>query len=373
MMEKTDYEKIGQSLDLGLLKGIALGGKRSNELQMLLDSQLVGAEADYQDLALAVADISVSADEARLTFDSLREHQERMRQGLQRPVGLKVAAMDLLGNVEQALGIEGDGESASYWQLERMAYYDQLTGLHNFRFFSDRLGEEVQRARRYRHQLSMVMVDIDYFKRFNDTHGHQAGNQALRHISDILRTTVRETDLAARYGGEEFALILPETTKRLALELAGRVRANIEASPVLVGDAFHRVTVSVGVATYPRDTWTQSGLVESADKALYDSKHAGRNRVTAYQPPTQVVFKYKPERFGVDRVSVVGNFNGWDVLADPMNPQEDGSFFAKIALIPGTYEYKYVLNGEQWVNDQGTQEAISDGYWGQNSLLHVKG
>lgn len=372
MMNDIDYEQIGQGMDLDLLKGIALGGKRSTELQLLLDSQR-GPGADFQGLALAVADMSVSADEARLTFERLREHQERLATGLGRPVGLKVAALDLLGSLEQALGIQEEGASASYWQLERMAYYDQLTGLHNFRFFGDRLGEEVQRARRYRHQLSLLMVDIDYFKRFNDTHGHQAGNEALRHMAELLRNTVRETDLATRYGGEEFAVILPETTKRLAVELAARLRANVEASPVLVGQAFHRITVSIGVATYPRDTWTQGGLIESADKALYESKHAGRNRVSAYQPPNQVTFKYKPERFGVERVSVVGSFNGWDPLADPMHPQEDGSFFARIALIPGTYEYKYVLNGEQWVNDPGANEAISDGYWGQNSLLHVKG
>jgi diguanylate cyclase (GGDEF)-like protein len=369
---EIDYFAVGELMDLDLLRGVALGGKRSAELQLLLDSQSKG-KPDYQALALAVADLSASEEEAGQTFDMLHLHQQRMEQALGRPVGIKSAALDLLENVELALKVVEGGSQPSYWQLEQMAFRDQLTGLRNFRFFSSRLPEELQRAKRYRHQLSLVMVDIDYFKKFNDTHGHQAGNVALNHLASILNSTVRETDIVARYGGEEFALILPETTKRLAQDLATRLRSNVEASPVVLGTNHHRITISLGIATFPRDCSTWQSLVEDADKALYQSKHDGRNRVTTYSPPTTAVFRFRPQPGAqVQHCAVVGSFNGWDPQADLMAPQEDGSFWAKVGLIPGTYEYKFVVN-DQWLPDPAHTERISDGYWGHNSVLHLKG
>lgn len=370
---EIDYSQEGQAVDLELLRGLALGGKRSLELEFLIASQSAG-RPDYQALALAVANLSVPEGEALATFERLAAHQERMQAALGRPIGLKAAALDLLENVERALKVEQDSASPSYWQLEQMAYRDQLTGLHNFRFFSARLAEEAQRAKRYRHQLSLVMLDIDHFKKFNDTHGHQAGNSALQQLARVVKDTVRDTDSVARYGGEEFALILPETTKRLAHELAERVRANVEANPVLLGGHHHKVTVSLGVATIPRDAFGGQALVEAADQALYRSKQAGRNQVTLYVPSTGVVFRYRPDpAAGVRSCGVVGNFNGWDALADPMNAQEDGAFWLKVGLIPGTYEYKFVVNQDQWIADPMAPERISDGYWGHNSILHLKG
>jgi diguanylate cyclase (GGDEF)-like protein len=373
-LNEIDYLSEGQAVDLDLLKGLALGGKRSQELEFLVASQTAEAQADYQALALTVANQSVREDEARATFEHLGAHQERLRAALGRPIGLKAAAMDLLENIEKALKIEEDSSTPSYWQLEQMAYRDQLTGLRNYRFFSMRLPEEMQRAKRYRHQLSLVMLDIDHFKKFNDTHGHQAGNIALQHLARVVDETVRETDVVARYGGEEFGLILPETTKRLALELAERVRGNVDASPVRLGEHHHRVTVSLGVATFPRDASSWQSLVEVADKALYKSKQSGRDRVTVYVPHSAVIFRYRPEAdSGVRSCSVVGNFNGWDPLADPMNAQEDGAFWLKVGLIPGTYEYKFVINNDSWIPDPLAQESITDGYWGHNSILHLKG
>jgi len=370
---EIDYTAEGQAVDLELLRGLALGGKRSHELAFLLASQSSG-RSDYQALALAVANQSVPEKEAQTTFEHLMAHQERMEAALGRPVGLKAAAMDLLENVELALKTDQDSASPSYWQLEQMAYRDQLTGLRNFRFFSTRIVEEVQRAKRYRHQLSLVMLDIDHFKNFNDTHGHQAGNTALQHLARVVDETVRDTDSVARYGGEEFAFILPETTKRMAQELAERIRGNIESSPVVLNGHHHKITVSLGVATIPRDAFSWQALVEAADKALYQSKQEGRNRVSLFQPSASVVFRYRPEPgTGVHSCSVVGNFNGWDPLADPMHAQEDGGFWLKVGLIPGTYEYKFVVNQGQWIPDPLAHERISDGYWGHNSILHLKG
>jgi diguanylate cyclase (GGDEF)-like protein len=372
-IDDLDFVAEGRNLDLDLLRGVALGGKRSQELDLLVNSQ-DRDHSDYQALALVSANLSVSEESAQATFEVLRSHQERLEARLGRPVGLKTAALDLVENLEKALKVDDDLSQPSYWQLEQMAYRDQLTGLRNYRFFGSRLPEELQRAKRYRHQLSLIMLDIDHFKKFNDTHGHQAGNVALHHLASVLDHTVRETDIVARYGGEEFAIILPLTTKRLAHELASRIRANIESQPVALGEHHHRITVSLGLATFPRDTHTWQGLIECADHALYQSKKGGRNRVTVYAPETTVIFHYRPAPGeAVSSCGVVGTFNGWDVQADPMNPQEDGSFWVKVGLIPGTYEYKFVLNGDHWISDPAAHESISDGYWGHNSLLHVKG
>ncbi|HTB22254.1 MAG TPA: diguanylate cyclase [bacterium] len=370
---EIDYTAEGQAVDLELMRGLALGGKSSLELEFLVSSQSAG-KADYQALALTVANLSVPDEDAKATFERLIVHQERMQAALGRHVGMKAAAMDLLENVERALKVEADSASPSYWQLEQMAYRDQLTGLRNFRFFSTRIVEEVQRAKRYRHQLSLLMLDIDHFKKFNDTHGHQAGNHALQHLARVVGDTVRDTDSVARYGGEEFAFILPETSKRLAFELAERVRANVESSPVVLQGHHHKITVSLGLATIPRDAFSWQALVEAADQALYQSKQSGRNRVTLFAPGNSVVFRYRPEAGArIGSCSVVGNFNGWDPLADPMNAQEDGAFWLKVGLIPGTYEYKFVVNQEQWIADPLAPERISDGYWGHNSILHLKG
>ncbi len=359
------------NLDLELLRGLALGGKRSQELEFLLASQAQGA-ADYQALALTAADVSLPEARARGTFEQLLAHRDRMAQSLVRPVGLKSAALDLLESCERAFKVEQEAGAPSYWQLEQMAYRDQLTGLRNFRFFSNRLGEEVHRAKRYRHQLSLVMLDIDHFKKFNDTHGHQAGNEALKHLALVVGETVRDTDTVARYGGEEFALILPETSKRVALELAERVRANVESSPVLLEGHHQKVTVSLGLATLPRDAFSVQTLVGAADEALYLSKQGGRNRVTPFTPPTSVTFRHRPQ-VPARSCSVVGSFNGWDPRADPMNAQEDGGFWLKMELIPGTYEYKFVIDQVQWIDDPLAQERISDGYWGHNSILRLRG
>ena len=373
-METTDvdYAAVSKAVHLELLRGLALGGKRSLELQFLLARQFIG-HSNYQALALTVANQSVPEGQAKATFEHLISHQERIETALGREVGLKAAALDLLENVERDLKVDQDSAPPSYWQLEQLAYRDQLTGLHNFRFFSTRLLEEVQRAKRYRHELSLVMVDIDHFKHFNDSFGHQAGNNALQHLARVMDETIRDTDSVARYGGEEFAFLLPETTKHRAAELAERIRGNVETSPVILNGHHHKITVSLGVATLPRDALGGPGLVEAADQALYQSKQAGRNRVTLHLPSTDIVFRYRPETGArVRSCSVVGNFNGWDPLADPMHAQEDGCFWLKVGLIPGTYEYKFVVDQDHWIADPLAHGNISDGYWGHNSILDLR-
>lgn len=168
-------------------------------------------------------------------------------------------------------------------ELERLSITDRLTELYNHGYFQKRLAEELDRAKRYDHVLSLIMLDIDHFKDFNDAFGHPKGNIVLRRLASILKGNIRNTDIAARYGGEEFVIILPETNGEEAKALAERVRRIIEKTS-FKGNKEHPAvtkTVSLGIASYPKDAVTQEKLINKADQAMYQAKKEGRNRVRA--------------------------------------------------------------------------------------------
>lgn len=169
-------------------------------------------------------------------------------------------------------------------ETQRLAVTDGLTGLANRRAFDAHLDEEIRRARRYHRPLSLIMADIDHFKHYNDTHGHPQGDIVLQELAAVLRGAVRETDLLARYGGEEFVVILPETDKEGALNVAEKVHAAIAAHPFPLCESQPggRLTISLGVAAFPEDLPEPVDLVMRADHALYRAKREGRDRVCGY-------------------------------------------------------------------------------------------
>ncbi len=163
----------------------------------------------------------------------------------------------------------------------RLSYTDDLTGIYNHRFFVEQLGREVERHRRYSTPLSLLMIDIDYFKHYNDTHGHLAGDEVLKVIAFLIKRGVRQTDIVARYGGEEFSAILTNTGRNGAFEIAERVRRNVADTrfPNENDQPNKDLTVSVGVATISSSISTLTDLIREADHALYRAKKAGRNRI----------------------------------------------------------------------------------------------
>lgn len=164
-------------------------------------------------------------------------------------------------------------------RISELAITDGLTGLHNHRQFQDFLASEIKRARREPSTFSLLLFDIDYFKKFNDTHGHQAGDEVLKKISALLKSEAREIDLVARYGGEEFVMIFLNCDLKMAAKNAERIRKLVSREKVMFKDQTLSVTVSIGVANYPTHTETASDLISLADKALYKAKAQGRNRV----------------------------------------------------------------------------------------------
>ncbi|RLF44316.1 MAG: diguanylate cyclase response regulator [Thermoplasmata archaeon] len=154
---------------------------------------------------------------------------------------------------------------------------DSLTGLYNNAHFKELLEVEVKRSERYGHPLSLLMIDIDDFKKWQDKRGHLSGDRALKEIGNLIKSIVRGIDIVARYGGEEFAILMAETPKEMARLAAERVRKAIESLNLV--DGRDPLTVSIGVAEFPRDAREPEELIEKADMALYKAKREGKNRV----------------------------------------------------------------------------------------------
>jgi diguanylate cyclase (GGDEF)-like protein len=164
-------------------------------------------------------------------------------------------------------------------RLERLAVTDGLTGVYNHRRFQEQLAAELLRSGRSGRPMSVLMVDVDWFKRVNDAMGHPAGDELLRRLAVVLGTGLRATDLLARYGGEEFAVILPETPRSEATAVAERMRSAVEEQVNAGSRWTQKVTVSIGVATWPENGKTAQTLLVAADEAMYAAKHGGRNQV----------------------------------------------------------------------------------------------
>jgi diguanylate cyclase (GGDEF)-like protein len=189
----------------------------------------------------------------------------------------------LLRNRELVAALESKNSEleAANKQMEALAGVDEKTGLNNYPHFMKKLHEEWQRAERYGTPLSIVMLDLDDFKKLNDALGHPAGDRALREFSLLVVGGARATDVAARYGGEEFAILLPHTEGSMAVRVAERILSAVREFVFLSADFPRRITVSAGVATFPASAGVNSPetLLHAADKALYSAKKEGKDRV----------------------------------------------------------------------------------------------
>ena len=180
---------------------------------------------------------------------------------------------------EAAIAIES---ARLFSQVQHMAITDPLTELYNRRHFYDLANSEFERSRRYGHSLSLIMLDIDHFKRVNDTYGHLAGDQVLKEVARRCMEVVREIDVVARYGGEEFIVLLPETVLEGAAQAAERMKARITDQPIIVGEWQVEVSVCIGVAEIDERCLDLEALLERADQALYAAKRAGRGQVSLW-------------------------------------------------------------------------------------------
>lgn len=188
--------------------------------------------------------------------------------------------IELLRKIAGQVGQVIDTISA-YQHTRELSYTDELTRVFNRRYFNQRFEREMQRAQRYGRALSLIMVDIDHFKTFNDTHGHLWGDKTLKQVAQILEKSLRKADILARFGGEEFVVLLPEIDKEHGRKVAEKLRRTIERTnfPKAATQPLGRLTISLGVAAFPEDAQKAEALIDHADQGLYLAKSRGRNQV----------------------------------------------------------------------------------------------
>jgi len=196
--------------------------------------------------------------------------------------------IELLRKIAGQLGQVLDTISV-YHHTRALSITDELTKVYNRRYFNQRFEREMQRAQRYHRSLSLIMLDIDHFKIFNDTHGHLWGDAVLKQVAQTLEASLRKADILARFGGEEFVILLPEIDIAHGQQVAEKIRRAIENTPFPKAETqpLGRLTVSVGLASFPEDAEDGSELIHRADQGLYLAKSRGRNQVGIYQETTQ--------------------------------------------------------------------------------------
>lgn len=263
----------------------------------------------YFPLGEGVVGIAAKSGKPQMVFDSKKDQQLRVMPGINQflrsllvvplLVDNKIIGVMTIGKKEpnafgpkqmQILTILGGqaavamANSLLYKKIEKLAITDGLTKVNNHRQFYRRAEEELERTKRYGGCFSLIMLDLDFFKKFNDQFGHKAGDMALACVAQILLDSTRSLDVVCRYGGEEFTIVLPETDSQSAKLVAERIRTDVANHQFMVaeGKPPAHVTVSIGIATYPHDAKNLDELIEYADRALYFSKEHGKNRFTLW-------------------------------------------------------------------------------------------
>lgn len=225
--------------------------------------------------------LNLSEEDAKLHFNNLMEHRRNLTEKLHRDVGLRVSAMDYFFNIVKVLNNPRIVEIPMFDEIEQKSKVDSKTGCYNMAFFSELLDKEIKRAQRYDQNASIMIIDIDNFKSFNDLYGHMFGDRILKEFSEILRESVRSEDVVARFGGDEFLVMMPQTGRMGARFLAERVKVNLEkySERKKAEEGIEEIHFSAGISTHPFDGHDYRSLIQSADTALYKSKALGKNRI----------------------------------------------------------------------------------------------
>jgi diguanylate cyclase (GGDEF)-like protein len=247
----------------------------------LLESD-VGIEI-YREILVLLTQLDFPAEVAKIHWHNVVEAWRELGLATHVAIDVRVAVLHYFLSVNRKLENPTVVEMRILLEAQDSAIIDELTQLYNFRYFKDRIENEVLRAERESSSLTLLMLDLDDFKLYNDRVGHLRGNVALQTCAQVFRKGAREVDVVSRYGGEEFAILLPGTTKDGALAIAERIRHELERTRIPGrNDQEEHLTVSIGVASVPTDAADADQLLDRADAALYRAKAFGKNRVNLF-------------------------------------------------------------------------------------------
>jgi len=255
----------------------------------------VNSSLNFASLFEVLFDLRLSREEGDLLAEQVRVHRAEIATRLGREVDFRVAALDYFCSTQTRLQNPMITELSDYEVRLRLSVTDELTGMYNRRFLLDALHRELHRSNRYHIPFSLLFIDIDNFKTFNDNYGHKTGDDVLKSFSGFLKQFLRSEDIVGRYGGEEFLLLMPQTDTDGAVALGNRLLEGLTGKPV---HQHFNITFSGGIATFPDHAPNVDDLIEMADIAMYNSKMQGKRQISVAAPN-----KRQDERFPVSRLS----------------------------------------------------------------------
>ena len=266
--------------ELDLINRIFCDDEQSEEQILQTVEELYGAGEKniHARLLHVMCHLRLTPADARKSWQAILRHRDMLESKLGRKTGFRVAMLDYFVNESRDIKNPKVIEIHVYAETARQAAIDELTGVFNRRFFDSAIEREFKQAQRHGREFSLLILDIDNFKRINDTHGHTTGDAVISALGKLLKKSIRGEDTPCRIGGEEFAVILPETGPDGAEVVSEKIRSEFAKLRVASTD----LTLSGGLATFPRDAKSTEELIDRADQMLYFAKYSGKNRVICY-------------------------------------------------------------------------------------------
>ena len=362
---ETDLEKL-ESEGYRIIDIIAGDIKPTKELQYIIDKIIDKKHNSfYSDILYTITSERFSEPDAKKLWQEILQHKYITSEKLGRNIGIRVAVLDYLENIKKIIETPKIIEESEFRKTLNLATTDQLTGLFNRRKIIDEILLRIADHKKTDKKFCIMMLDLDGFKKLNDTQGHQAGDLILQEFASILRTEAPEDAIIGRYGGDEIIILIDNIDKMQAKIIAEKIRMKTETEFKELD-----ITVSIGIVEFPTDGRTSYELLAHVDEVLYRAKEFGKNRIADF---TSVELSYTPENnVPVSEVACVGDFNRWNKNYGKMiyYPKLN-KWSIKLNLKPGRYRYKFLIDGTKWIPDPKAKEFVDDGFGGKCSVIVV--